>query len=485
MKVTIDPITRLEGHGKIEIFLDERGNVANAYLQIPELRGFEKFCEGRRVEEMPNITSRICGVCPEAHSMASLKALDAVFHVEPSSAVKKVRELLYSAFQFADKVTNFYILAGADFIVGPESPPEERNVLGVIAKVGKEIGLSVLKHRLMGHKVIQMIGGRQVHSNYAIPGGVSKPISTSERDEIREIAGQMVEFAKFTLKLFDQIVLQNQLYVNLILSDAYTLKTYYMGTVDEKNLVNFYDGKIRVVDPDGREFVKYASQDYQKHLAEHVEPWTYLKFPYLKMVGWKGLVGGMDSGVYRATPLSRLNAAEGMATPLAQEEYKKLYTTLGCKPVHHTLATHWARLVEMMYAAERTFELAHDPEIIEQNIRPIVTTTPTEGVGHVEAPRGTLIHHYATDEMGVVKKVNLIVGTTNNYAPISISIKQAAQGLIRNGEVSEGLLNKVEMAFRAYDPCMACATHALPGQMPLTVNIYRSNGMLMKTVTRQ
>ena len=243
MKVTIDPVTRLEGHGKIEIFLDDEGNVANTYLQIPELRGFEKFCEGRRVEEMPNITSRICGVCPEAHSMASLKALDSVFQVEPSNPVKKVRELLYSAFQFADKMTNFYILSGPDFILGPESNPEERNILGVIKKVGKEVAISVIKHRLMGYKIIQIIGGRQVHSNYAIPGGISKPISNEECDEIRKMAENMVNFSKYTLNLFDDIVLKNQKNIDMIFSEDFELKTYYMGTVDEKNRVNFFKGQ--------------------------------------------------------------------------------------------------------------------------------------------------------------------------------------------------------------------------------------------------
>ncbi|MEM3736668.1 MAG: Ni/Fe hydrogenase subunit alpha [Candidatus Bathyarchaeia archaeon] len=481
--ITIDPITRLEGHGKISIFLDSEGNVANAYFQVPELRGFEKFCEGRRVEEMPDLTSRICGVCPEAHSMASTKTLDAVFHVEPPSAAKKIRELLYSAFQFADKITHFYILAGADFVVGPEASPAERNVLGLIAKVGKEIGLSVIRHRLMGHQIIQMIGGRQVHATYGLPGGVSKPLSKDEQVKIEAMAKEMVEFGKFSLKLFEDVVLKNKDYVDMIFSDAYTTRTYYMGTVDQNNKVNFYDGMIRVVDPDGKEFAKYPPADYMEHIAEHVEPWSYLKFPYLKKVGWKGLVGGKGSGVYRATPLSRLNAADGMATPLAQAEYEKMYETLGGKPVHHTLATHWARLVELMYAAERTLELSQDPEILDSNVRQIPKETPTEGVGEVEAPRGTLTHHYVTDERGVLKKVNLIVGTTNNYAPICISIKQAAQGLIKGGKVSEGLLNRVEMAFRAYDPCFACATHTLPGQMPLEVTIYDENQKVIRRLS--
>jgi F420-non-reducing hydrogenase large subunit len=250
-----------------------------------------------------------------------------------------------------------------------------------------------------------------------------------------------------------------------------------MGMVDENNKINFYDGKVRVVDPDGKEFVKYAPNDYTQHIAEHVEPWTYLKFPYLKNVGWKGFTDGKDSGVYCATPLSRLNAADGMATPLAQAEYERFYGTLGGKPVHQRLATHWARLIELLYAAERWVELASDPEVASPNFHTVPTETPTEGVGIVEAPRGTLTHHYTTDERGVLTKVNLIVGTTNNYAPISMSINKAATSLIKKGVVvTEPILNMVEMAFRAYDPCFGCATHALPGQMPLEVTIHDADG---------
>lgn len=482
--VTINPITRLEGHGKISIFLNDEGNVENAYFQVPELRGFEKFCEGRPVEEMPDITSRICGVCPEAHHIASTKALDAVFHVEPPPAAKKLRELLYSAFFVADHITHFYVLAGPDFVMGPTAPKSERNILSVIGKVGLNVGSSVIKHRSDALDVIAMIGGRRIHPSCGVPGGVSKAITEEERTRIETIAKSEVEFAKFTLKLFDNIVLGNKDYVNLIKSETYATETYYMGTVDNQNHVNFYDGKIRVVDPQGTEFAKYSPADYQQHIAEHVEPWTYLKYPYLKKVGWKGFVGGKDSGVYRATPLARLNVAEGMATPIAQTEYKRLYDTLGQKPVHSTLATHWARLVELVYAAERMLELSLDPEITSPNVRIIPTETPNEGVGTVEAPRGTLIHHYKTDENGIVKGVNMIVATTNNHAAISMSIKQAAQGLIKKGEVSDGILNMVEMAFRAYDPCYGCATHTLPGQMPLEVKIHAKEGTLLKTIRR-
>ena len=491
-RISIDPITRLEGHGKIEIFLNDEGNVANAYLLIPELRGFEQFCVGRPAEEMPRITNRICGVCPEAHHMASTKALDALFHVEPSSAVKKIRELFYSAFYVADHTTHFYALGGPDFVVGPDAPAAERNILGVVHKVGVEIGKQVIDARIRNHHVIQMLGGRGVHPVAGLPGGWSKAINEEERQEIEAVARQNVDFGLFSLKLFEDIVLGNQAYVDLILSDAYTHHTYYMGTVDANNRVNFYDGMIRVVDPEGKGFVRYHPRDYIQHVAEHVEPWTYLKFPYLKGVGWKGFVDGKESGVYCATPLARLNAADGMATPRAQEAYEKMYETLGRKrsngryqPIHYRLATHWARLVELLYAAERMLELATDPEITDPNVRPVIDTTPDEGVGCVEAPRGTLTHHYWSDERGILTKVNLIVGTTNNYAPIAMSIKKAAQALITKGTViTEGLLNRIEMAFRPYDPCMACATHALPGQLPLQVTIYDVEGRVVEQLTR-
>jgi F420-non-reducing hydrogenase large subunit len=476
-RITIDPITRLEGHGKIEIFLDAEGNVANTYFQVPQLRGFERFCVGRQVEEVPLLTNRICGVCPEAHHMAGAKAVDAVYHVDPPRTAKMLRELLYSAFYVTDHATHFYALAGPDFVMGPDAPVAERNILGVIHKVGLEIGGKVINARKAGHTVIEMIGGRKVHPCTSIPGGLTKGITKEQQKEILELGKWAVEFGQFSLKLFNDIVLGNKEYVDLILGDIYTHRTYYMGMVDENNRINFYDGKVRVVGPDGKEFVKYAPQDYTKHIAEHVEPWTYLKFPYLKDVGWKGFTDGKDSGIYCATPLSRLNAADGMATPLAQEEYDKFYKTLGGKPVHQRLATHWARLIELLYAAERWVELASDPEIASDNFHAIPTEVPTEGVGIVEAPRGTLTHHYVTDERGVATKINLIVGTTNNYAPISMSINKAASSLIKKGTVvTEGLLNMVEMAFRAYDPCLSCATHSLPGKMPLEVTVHNANG---------
>jgi F420-non-reducing hydrogenase large subunit len=369
--------------------------------------------------------------------------------------------------------------------VGPDAPVAERNILGLIHKVGVEIGGKVIKCRGMAMDIVGALGGKTIHPVCAIPGGMSKAINEEERAQFEAIAHELVEFGLFSLQIFRDVVLKNKAYVDLILSDGYTMPTYYMGMVDENNKTNFYDGKVRVVDPEGKEFVKYSPKEYLDVVAEHVEPWTYLKFPYLKKVGWKGFVSGKDSGIYQATPLSRLNAADGMATPKAQEAYDEFYKTLGGKPVHHTLATHWARLVELLYAAERLLELTTDPEITSPKVRAIPTEKPDEGVGIVEAPRGTLTHHYITDERGIVKKANLIVGTTNNYAPISMSIKKAAQALIQKGKVvNEGALNMVEMAFRSYDPCLGCATHSLPGQMPLEVHIRDAEGNVVDVLKR-
>ncbi len=481
--VTIDPITRLEGHGKITIFLNDEGNVENAYLQIPELRGFERFCEGRRAEDMPIITSRICGVCPVAHHMASAKALDAVYKVEPTSTATKLRELMYMGYTIYDHILHFYFLGAPDFVVGPDAPPSERNIFGVLKKVGIDVVKQVIKHRAYGQKITEILGGKATHPTCGLPGGISKGLNEEERHEIENMARSSVEFAQFTLGLFNDVVLGNKDYVDLILSDPYQLYTYNMGLVDENNQVNFYDGDVRVTDQNGREFDRFEANDYLDHISEHVEPWTYSKFTYLNKVGWKGFTDGPNSGVFRVGPLGRLNAAEGMATPLAEEEYKRMFNTLGGRPVNSTLAFHWARLVELLYASERAVELATDSEITRSNLRNPIGE-PGEGVGVVEAARGTLFHHYKVDSDGLIEKVNLIVATTNNYADICMSIRDAAKALIKGGEITEGLLNMVEMGFRAYDPCFACATHCLPGEMPLAVNIYDNDGKLVRQLER-
>ncbi len=476
--IVIDPITRLEGHGKIHLFVEDDGSLANCYFQIPELRGFEKFCQGRPVEELARITTRICGVCPDAHHMASAKAADAVYGVTIPPAARKLRELMYNAFYAGDHTTHFYALGGPDFVCGPDAPKAERNILGLIAKVGIDAGKKVIAQRARGQRVIEIIGGKKVHPVTSLPGGLSKGITKEEQQEIIKIGEEMVEFAKFTIQVLNDVVLANKGYVDLILSDMYAHQTYNMGLVDADNKVTFYDGKVRVTAPDGSEHALYEPKDYLDYVSEHVESYSYLKYPFLKKVGWKGFVDGMDSGVYKASPLSRLNVANGMATPLAQAEYERYFETLtgdrsGKKPVHSTLATHWARVVELMFACEATLQQAQDEEILSPHVLEVPTGIVGEGVGIVEAPRGTLTHHYKTDKNGIVTEANLIVGTTNNNAPITMSIKRAAEGLIKKGsKITDGVLNRIEMAFRAYDPCFGCATHSLPGEMPLELVIH-------------
>lgn len=483
-RITIDPITRLEGHGKIEIFLNDLGDVERAILQVPELRGFEQFAVGRPVEEMPRITPRICGVCPTAHHMAATKAVDAVFHVEPTPTARKLRELIYNAFFMEDHTLHFFFLGGPDFVVGPQAPAAERNILGVIGKVGLEIGGRVIRIREDCREIMNYLCGKAIHPVCGLPGGVAKGLDEEHRLKFLETAKAAVEFAEFALQIFDDVVLKNKAYVDVVVGEAYKIKTYYMGLVNARNQVEFYDGDIRVVDPDGKEYVKFKPADYLKHIAEHVEPWTYVKFPFLKNVGWKGFVEGKDSGVYRVAPLARLNVANGMQTPRAQKHYERMYATLGGKPVHNTLAFHWARLIEALQAAEKMVELLDDKDITGADIRRLPTQSPTEGVGIVEAPRGLLIHHYKTDAQGIITDANLIVATIGNAAAINMSIEKAAKTFIKGGQISEGLLNMAEIAFRAYDPCHGCGTHALPGDMPLTINIYDHKRQLLRQLKR-
>jgi len=484
-RVTIDPITRLEGHGKIDIILNDQGDVEKAYLQVPELRGFERFAQGRPAEDMPQITSRICGVCPTAHHMASTKTLDDLYKVDPPPAAKKIRELFYNIFCVEDHALHFFYLAGPDFVVGPKASKAERNILGLLGKVGLEAGLEVIGMRKQLRELMILVGGKAAHPVFGLPGGISKPIAKADQQKFIDAAKRAVEFGKFCLKVFDDIVLKNKQYVDYITSDMYTHRTYYMGMVDEKNRVSYYDGQLRIVDPDGKELVKFPSNKYLDHIAEHVEPWSYVKFSYLKDIGWHGFKDGKDSGVLAVAPLARLNAAEGMSTPLAQEAYERYFQTLGGKPVHYTLATSWARLIELLNCAERMQQLANDPQIVDPNVRTLPSQKPQEGIGIVEAPRGTLIHHYKTDERGIIKSANLIVATQNNSARIVLSVDKAAKGVISKGNIDDGILNLVEMAFRAYDPCHGCATHALPGQMPLLVRVYNAEHKLLREIARQ
>lgn len=472
--IQIDPITRLEGHGKIHIFLDDDGAVKDSYFQIPELRGFERFVVGRPIEELPRIVTRICGVCPASHHMASAKAVDGCFGNECPPLAHKLRDMYYHAHYIHSHIAHFYALAAPDFVCGPDADPALRNILGVVQKVGLEIGGAVIKARAMAQEIQAIIGGRATHLVWCLPGGVSKGITPEELAKIKPMVAQLYDFTQFSLQLFRDVVLGNPAYVDLIVNGPFTLDVHSMGLVDANNAPNFYDGKVRVVDFQGKEICKYAPHEYFDHVAEHVEPWSYLKFPYLKQRGWKGFVEGIDTSLYCATPLSRLNVADRMATPKAQEAFEEMFKTLGGHPCKALLANHWARLVEMVQNAEMLQQYVADPEITGTRYRVVPQRITGEGFGIVEAMRGTLTHHYTCDDKGMCTSANLIVGTTNNNAPIHMVTRKVAKALIKPGqEPDQGLLNTIEMAFRAFDPCYSCATHTLPGQMPLEAVIYK------------
>ena len=481
--ITINPITRLEGHGKIDIFLNDQGDVSDAYMQVTELRGFERFCIGRPAEEMPRIVPNICGVCPTPHNLASTKALDYIYGVAPTPTAKLVRRLQSNANFIEDHFIHFFFLGGPDFVMGPGANPAERNILGVIGKVGLDIAKQVIEVRRRNREIIKLIASKPAHPEGGLPGGVPRGIKEEERGTIIETANLSVKFAQFALQLFKDVVLANKSYLDLILSDVYGLKTYYMALVDDNNRQNYYEGMLRVVDPNGKEVAFFHPRDYKDYIGEWVEPWTYIRLTYLKKLGWKGLVEGDDTSLYRVGPLARYNVADGMATPLAQKEYEYMVSVLG-KPAHHTLAYHWARLIEALQAAEDMQRIAHDPMLTSTDTRNMNFQFTGKGIGCVEACRGVLIHDYETDDKGLITKVNLIVATQHNAAPMDLSVKKAAQGFIKGGEVSEGLLNQVEMAFRAYDPCLGCATHALPGKTPLVIDIRDHEGRVVETLTR-
>ncbi len=488
-RVTVDPITRLEGHGKIEIFLDDKGDVANAYWQVPELRGFERFCVGRKVTELNQITARLCGVCPGAHHLAATKAIDGCYGTKPTETAYLIRDTFYNAHFVHSHIAHFYALAGPDFVCGPAAPAADRNILGVVGHVGLELGSEVIKTRAEAQKIQAIIGGKPTHPLMGVPGGVSKAVSKEEQKEIIGYAENMVEFAKTTLKVFKDVVFANKDFMDIVLNkDLYYHETYHMGLVNEKGQFEIHDGKVKVIDQKGADYDLYEPFDYLDHIAEAVEPWSYEKFPYLKKPGYKGLVDGPDSGLYRASPLSRLNVAKEMPTPIAQEallEYRGFMKDNGVEgPCQFTLATHWARIIEMICCAEKCLEDAQKPELTYGDIKQKDIIPGGRGVGTVEAPRGTLTHDYTCDENGIVTACNMVVGTTNNNGPICMDVAKVAKGLIHNFEVSPGLLNMVEMAFRAYDPCNSCATHSLPGQMPITAVIKNADGSVYDTISR-
>ncbi|MFH1297585.1 MAG: Ni/Fe hydrogenase subunit alpha [Bacteroidota bacterium] len=469
-KIVIQPVTRLEGHAKITILLNDEGNVDDVKFQVIDLRGFEKFCIGKPVEELPRIVTSICGVCPWSHHLASAKATDAIFGVQIPPAAKKLRELCNSIAFCEEHILHFYFLAGADFVMGPDADPSVRNIVGIAGKV-PDIAKKVVRSRWLGAELLEIVSGKSIHPVTAVPGGFSKPLTEKERDTALPLAEEVLEFAKFSIDFAKNNIFPN--YLDVVTSLG-VIKTGFLGTVTDDGTLALYDGKFRMMDADGR-FEDFKSEDYTEYIGEHIEPWSYMKFPYSKKAGKLSMDLDNPVGVYRTNSLARLNVCDRIGTPLAQKELTEFREKFG-RPVQLTLLYHWARLIELLYNAEYAVQLLKDPAILSKDIRVSVTPGAARGIGSVEAPRGTLIHDYETDAQGLVTNVNIIVGTTHNNAPINMSVKQAAVDLIKGGKYDQGMINKIEMCYRAYDPCLSCATHNLDGRLAVKMDILNHKG---------
>jgi NAD-reducing hydrogenase large subunit len=468
--ITISPVSRLEGHGKVTIHLDRNNEVAEARLHVLEFRGFEKFCEGRLMSEMPVITTRICGICPVSHHLAAVKACDDALGVDIPPAAKKLRELMQMGQFIHSHALHFFFLAAPDFLLGPASDPAKRNVLGII-EADPELAKKAIRLRKCGQNIVERVGGRAIHPVTAIPGGMSMPLSHKDRFlTAKELEGAL-ELAQLALQIGKGVF---EKYAAVVPRFA-PIKTNYMGLVNNGNL-ELYDGRLRLIDEAGNRLEEFDPGKYLDFLGEHVEDWTYMKFPFYKKDGY-------PQGAYRVGPLGRLNVAEAITTPLANRELAAFKSLGPGRPVHETLYYHYARLIELLYAVERARELIDDDQIVSDEVRVKVDRRRGEGVGVIEAPRGTLIHHYWADDNGKLEKVNIIVATAHNNPAINQSVTAVAKEFVKGGRIEEGALNMVEMAVRCYDPCLSCATHAI-GQMPLNITLLDAGGSVVDVAKR-
>jgi len=472
-KITIEPVTRIEGHARVTIHLNDAGEVEQTYLHVDEFRGVEKFCEGRPYFEMTHLTQRICGICPVSHHLASAKACDAVAGVKPPRPALLLRELLHMGQMVQSHSLHFFHLAAPDLIFGFDADPAKRNVIGII-EAYPALALKAVNLRRYGQQIIERLGGKRVHPNLCVPGGVNGPLSRADRDAMAAERETMLGYVQEAITIGKDLLGADP---QLTQSFA-SFPTGYMGMVDEEGGLQLYDGQIRVKDAEGRLVAQFEPSDYRDYVAEHVERWSFLKFPYYRDLGW-------PQGAYRVGPLGRLNVIDKVGTPLADEEFK-LYrgSQVNGKPVEGSLYYHYARLIEDLYAVERIGELLDDPDILSKDVRNYPATRLVgHGVGVVEAPRGTLFHEYWADSDGLLTRVNLIVATGHNNWAMNQAAGMVAKQFVDGQKLTEGMLNRVEAAIRCYDPCLSCATHAL-GQMPLEIELVAANGIVLDSLAR-
>ncbi len=472
-KITIEPVTRIEGHAKITIHMkDDNQSVDHAYLHINEFRGFEKFCEGRMVFEMPLITPRICGICPVSHHLAAAKAGDAVLGAPPPRPASLLRELMHMGQIIQSHGMHFFELAGPDLLLGFDADPAIRNVVGLVQNA-PEITVKAVQLRKYGQEIIRILGGRRIHPTFAVPGGVNKALSSADRDIILAGFDQAIETTQLGISIIKDWAAKNMEDIQKFA----VFPTGYFGLITEENGLELYEGNLRLIDSTGEQLERFPASNYLDFIGEHVENWSYLKFPFYKKLGW-------PNGVYRVGPLGRLNIAEKIDTPLANEEFKAYKQINAGKPIENTLYYHYSRLIETLFAVERVKVLLDDPDILSNDILNTRHNFQGEGVGVIEAPRGTLIHHYWANENGQIQKLNLIVSTGHNNYAMSKAVDMVAKTYVKGPVIHEGLLNRVEAAVRAHDPCLSCSTHAV-GQMPMIVDVVDAAGKTIQTLKRE
>ncbi len=470
--VVIDPVTRIEGHAKISIYLNDAGEVDNARFHVVEFRGFEKFCEGRPMWEMAGITARICGICPVSHLLASAKTGDKILAVKVPPAADKLRRLMNLGQITQSHALSFFHLSSPDFLLGWDSDPATRNVFGLIA-ADPELARSGIRLRQFGQQVIEILGARKIHAAWTVPGGVRSPLSEAGRTWIRERLPESFTTTEMALGLLKRLLDQFQTEVQTFGQ----FPSLFMGLVTPEGLWEHYDGQLRFVDSDGQIIADGLSEDnYQDFLGEAVEPWSYLKFPYYRPLGYPG-------GMYRVGPLARLNICDRIGTPAADRELAEFRDRAGGRIATSSFFYHYARLVEILAALEAIAYLVEDPDVVSSKVRAEAGINQLEGIGVSEAPRGTLFHHYQVDENGLIKKVNLIIATGQNNLAMNQTVTQIAKHYIHGPEIPEGLLNRVEAVIRTFDPCLSCSTHAV-GQMPLQLELVAPDGTLLETLAR-
>ncbi|HNX46442.1 MAG TPA: Ni/Fe hydrogenase subunit alpha [Anaerolineaceae bacterium] len=468
-KITIEPVTRIEGHAKVTVHMNEDGSVNHAYFHVNEFRGFEKFCEGRLVTEMQQITPRICGICPVSHHLAAAKAGDIVLGCPPPKPASLLRELMHMGQIIQSHGMHFFELAGPDLILGFDHDPATRNVVGLV-QADPDLTLKAIRLRKFGQSIIAELGERSIHPTFAIPGGVNRPLSAASRDRLLLQIDEQIATIQTGIKVF-----KNWMEANMDVINRFAVfPTGYLGLVTPTDSLELYDGEIRLTGRDGHQLEKFSAQNYLDYIAEHVEPWSYLKFPYYKKLGF-------PEGAYRVGPLGRLNNVDRIDTPLAQQHFLEFKQLNGGKPVENTLHYHYARLIECLFATERARVLLETPDILSTDILNTRQQPRGEGVGIIEAPRGTLIHHYQANEYGQLTKVNLIVSTGHNNFAMSNAVDMVAKEYVHGPDIKEGMLNRVEHAIRAHDPCLSCSTHAI-GQMPIEISIFDANENLVRTI---